>query len=59
MTGALPKDKFLTLEKGIDSAHSKLDIDLSLLNLDEKCANKVTSDCSHEGFPKVSLMDIC
>lgn len=53
-----PENQFLALEEGIDAADSKLDIDLGLLNLNEKCANEVASNCSHEGLPKVFLMTI-
>lgn len=46
----------MALEEGIDATDSKLDIDLSLLNLNEKRANEVASEGSNEGLPKVFLM---
>ena len=48
----------MALEESIDAADRKLDIDLSLLDLDEKSANEIAFDCSDEGFPKVFLMSI-
>ena len=52
----IPENQFLALEEGINATDSKFNIDFCLLNLNEKRANQVTSNCAHEGLPKVFLV---